>query len=692
MKQPIGLTTQPTVSFKDGRGCRNTMGRTKGGDLRRILTAITVLGLMLVPTLAAAVPMPQQVEEMVYVEEGGEWWLDSNMDIDHDQIHDAIWIAAESTYYDYVDENGRISVIVDFDHTPTFNDEIMLANSVGFETQFRFWLIDSIAGTVALERINEIVGLPGVVFVELDGRLEIQMNDVKEVHGVDLVWQDTGYTGAGVTMAIIDTGIDGNHSGVDDLDDDNSTHDPKILAFYDAVNNPGLTNGSEVEPYDGNGHGTHCAGITTGTGAPTYEYIGVAPKANLVGVKVLSDGGSGSYAQVMAGMQWTVDKRHEFNIRAASMSLGGPAVSEWTTSEQESVNRMANEMMRAGVALFIAAGNAAFSAQIGTPGSAEDAITVGALDKNTAIAIYSSQGPTEEGRIKPNIAFVGSDVMAPDANTGDGYVALSGTSMATPGAAGVAVLMFQANPDLSPFDIRNIMQETSTYRQCHYMLANEPCAEDAIPKNRQNNVYGHGHVNAQPSVEEAANYYYELSMSLNVSLNSEYGIDNRVHVSPGESVEFNLEGAVQRVQWRTWDMRDNWMDLADFNVGAEQFEVTHSLLVDRLKFLPNNTIEGEQVILVRAISEDKASTNLAVGINIIGEEKIEKAGDGGSFLGVVVGILALTVLLLIGALGVTGWKLRERGYFDNDEYDEEMEDAVESIMSDGTDDYDDDGD
>lgn len=684
MKQPKGLTTQPTVSFKDGQGCRNTMAMTKGGDLRRRIIAITVLGLMLVPTLAAAVPMPQQSEELMYSEEGGQWWLESNMDINHDQIHDAIWIAAESTNYDYVDESGRISVIVDFDHPPTFNDEIMLANSVDFETQFRFWLIDSIAGTVELNRIHEIVELPGVVFVELDGRLEIQMNDVKEIHGVDLVWQDTGYTGAGVTMAIIDTGIDGNHSGVDDLDDDNSTHDPKILAFYDAVNNPGLTNGSEVEPYDGNGHGTHCAGITTGTGAPTYEYVGVAPKANLVGVKVLSDEGSGSYAQVMAGMQWTVDKRHEFNIRAASMSLGGPAVSEWTTSEQESVNRMANEMMRAGVALFIAAGNAAFSAQIGTPGSAEDAITVGALDKNTAIAIYSSQGPTEEGRIKPNIAFVGSDVMAPDANTGDGYVALSGTSMATPGAAGVAVLMFQANPDLSPFDIRNIMQETSTYRQCHYMLANEPCAEDTIPKNRQNNVYGHGHVNAQPSVEEAANYYYELSMSLNVTLTSEYGVDNRVHVSLGESVEFSLEGAVQRVQWRTWDMRDNWMDLADFNAEEEQFEVTHSLLVDRLKFLPNNTIEGEQVVLVRAISEDRASTNLAVGINIIGEEKIEGAEEDGSYLAVIVGILTLTVLILIAALGVTGWKLSERGYFDNDEYDEEIEDTVESIMSDGT--------
>ena len=85
---------------------------------------------------------------------------------------------------------------------------------------------------------------------------------------------------------------------------------------------------------------------------------------------------------------------------------------------------MANEMMRAGVTLFIAAGNSGGTATIGTPGSAEDVITVGSLDKDTSIAIYSSQGPTEEGRVKPNIAFVGSSVNAPDANTGDGYCLL----------------------------------------------------------------------------------------------------------------------------------------------------------------------------------------------------------------------------------------------------------------------------
>lgn len=651
------------------------------GEIKRRAFPLMILGMMLVPALAAASPSVSNVDTTnTQNDHSDDWWETTTMDSDGDYIHDAIWIAAQNNHYDYLDENNKISVIVDFDHTPTSADQSMLEKNLGFETQFRYWLIDAVAGKIELDRIPELVNLPGVVFVELDARLGIQMEEVVPTHGVDLVWQDTGYTGEGVTMAIIDTGIDGNHTALDDLDDDNTTNDPKIVAFYDAINHPEATNGTEIFPYDDNGHGTHCAGITAGTGAPNYQHVGVAPRANLVGVKVLDGGGSGSFAAVMAGMEWTVEKRHEFNIRAASMSLGAlTGAIEWTSSEEESVNRMANEMMRAGVTLFIAAGNSGGTATIGTPGSAEDVITVGSLDKDTAIAVYSSQGPTEEGRVKPNVAFVGSSVNAPDANTGDGYVALSGTSMATPGAAGVAVLMYQANPDLSPFDVRNIMQETSTYRQCHYMLANEPCAEDLIPKNRQNNVYGHGHVNAQPAVEEAANYYYELSMSLNVTLSTEYGANNRVHIDQGEAVEFNLAGGAQRVQWRTWDMRDNWMDLADFNPGDETFEVTHGLLVDRLKFLPNNTVEGHQVVLVRAIADDKASTNLAVGVHIMGEEKIDALESDGSLLGLLVGLLALLVLVLFGALIFIGLLIRkertpERYYEDDDTYSEHAAD------------------
>ena len=644
----------------------------------RRITAVMILGLLVVPLIASSSSLEE--DDTKEYEQELNWWENTNMDTNKDRIHDAIWMAPESSHYDYLDENNRISVIVDFDHTPTIEDERMLEQHVSFEVQFRYWLIDSIAGKVDIDLVTKIVELPGVVFVELDGRLEIQMNDVNEIHDVTQVWQDTGYTGTGSVVAIIDTGIDSDHVGLDDIDDDNSTNDPKVIAFYDPVNTPELTNGTEVKAYDDQGHGTHCAGITAGTGAPDYQYKGVAPMAQLVGVKVLDSGGSGSFATVMAGMEWTVEKRHIFNIRAASMSLGGPGAIEWTSSEEESVNRMGNEMMREGVALFIAAGNSAFSAQIGTPGSAEDVITVGSLDKNTAIAVYSSQGPTEEGRVKPNIAFVGSSVMAPDYNTGNGYTSKSGTSMATPGAAGLAALMYQANPDLSPFDIRNIMQETATYRECHYMLANEPCAEDNIPKNRQNNVYGHGHVNSIPSVMEAANKVYELSLTLNVTLINEIGEDNRVHLTQGEEVEFNVEGGATRVQWRTWDMRDNWMDLADFDVNELTFAVTHSLLVDRLQYLPNNTVEGNQVLLVRAITEDRASTNLAVDITVIGEEKIEKSSSSGSSnMALITGLLSVLVIILFVALTVTTMKLKGSGVFSEEQIEEEMEDWIEDL-------------
>ena len=643
--------------------------RNKVGLLKR-LTAMMILGLMLLPVLSTAMPLENSIEVQNQVDEV-PWWENTNMDANNDYIHDAIWKAPESLHYDYVDENNMISVIVDFDHTPTIDDEIMLEKNVLFEVQFRYWLIDSIAGKVNINLIPQIVELPGVVFVELDGRLEIQMNDVNEVHDVNLVWQETGYTGAGSVVAIIDTGIDSDHVGLDDIDDSNYTNDSKVIAFYDAVNTPDLTNGTEIKAYDDQGHGTHCAGITAGTGAPDFQYIGVAPKAQLVGVKVLDSGGSGSFATVMAGMEWTVEKRHVFNIRAASMSLGGPGAIEWTSSEEESVNRMGNEMMREGVALFIAAGNSAFSAQIGTPGSAEDVITVGALDKNTAIAVYSSQGPTEEGRVKPNIAFVGSSVMAPDFNTGDGYTSKSGTSMATPGAAGLAALMYQANPDLSPFDIRNIMQETATYRRCDYMFANEPCAEDTIPKNRQNNVYGHGHVNSVPSVMEAANKVYELSLTLNVTLESDYDVDNRVVLNQEDGVLFNVEGGATRVQWRTWDMRDNWMDLAGFDEDDTTFMVTHSLLVDRLQYLPNNTVEGEQVLLVRAITNDKSSTNLAVDINIVGAEKIDSESEISSNSSIIIGILSILVLTLFTGLTIVTMKFKQTGLWDEDEYSRE---------------------
>ena len=620
------------------------MSRKSGARSTLILACMTMF---LLPTVLATVPVGNSSTEPL--EEG--WWVETTVDRDGNGIGDMIEVHQKNPYF--LDADKTLPLIVDFDHTPGQEEISMLTTQVNFKHQWTLEGIDALAGRMPVGDIITASQLPGVVMLELDGILEVTNGDAAVLHGVDTVWQDTGYDGAGSTVAIIDTGIDGNHSSLDDQDDDPTTNDPKVIAFYDPVNNPSLTNGTEVFAYDDQGHGSHCAGTTAGTGAPTYDHIGMAPQASLVGVKVLDAGGSGSFATVMAGMEWTVENRYKFNIRAASMSLGGPGAIEWTSSEEDSVNRYANEMVRAGIALFIAAGNTAVSAQIGTPGSAEDAITVGALDKNSAIAVYSSQGPTEEGRIKPNIAYVGSNVMSVAFNTGDQYTDMSGTSMATPGAAGVAALMLQANPDLSPFDIRNIMQETATYRQCAYMLANEPCLEDAIPKNRQNNVYGHGEVRALDAVLEAAQEDYEFDTSISIVVSTMAGEHNRIHLDSGDSVSFDVVGDLETVQWRSNHLRDDWSNIHGFDHGSPSGELFLIDIVHQLEHLPGTDVLGNHTISLRGIQYNESggqssSTPLATADIMIMDANTQKPADPDSEGLPAVGVIGTMAIIMLG--------------------------------------------
>ena len=620
------------------------MSRKSGARSTLILACMTMF---LLPTVLATVSVENSTTEPQ--EEG--WWVETTVDRDGNGIGDMIEVHQKNPYF--LDADKTLPLIVDFDHMPGEEEILMLTNQVNFQHQWTLEGINALAGRMPVGDIITASQLPGVVMLELDGILEVTNGDAAVLHGVDTVWQDTGYDGAGSTVAIIDTGIDGNHSSLDDQDDDPTTNDPKVIAFYDPVNNPSLTNGTEVFAYDDQGHGSHCAGTTAGTGAPTYDHIGMAPQASLVGVKVLDAGGSGSFATVMAGMEWTVENRYKFNIRAASMSLGGPGAIEWTSSEEDSVNRYANEMVRAGIALFIAAGNTAVSAQIGTPGSAEDAITVGALDKNSAIAVYSSQGPTEEGRIKPNIAYVGSNVMSVAFNTGDQYTDMSGTSMATPGAAGVAALMLQANPDLSPFDIRNIMQETATYRQCAYMLANEPCLEDAIPKNRQNNVYGHGEVRALDAVLEAAQEDYEFDTSISVVVSTTVGEHNRIHLDRGDTVSFDVVGDLETVQWRSNHLRDDWSNIHGFDHGKPSGELSLIDIVHQLEHLPGTDVLGNHTISLRGIQYNESggqssSTPLTTADIMIMDANTEKPADPDGERLPAVGVIGTMAIIALG--------------------------------------------
>ena len=627
--------------------------------------AITLLclGIMVLPTLAMAAPVsitPDSSEEV-------GWWVDTTVDRNGNGIGDMIEVHKDSPLF--LDEDNTLPLIVDFDHTPGAAEVALLEREIEFQHQWTLEGIDALAGRVPVDRILDATTLPGVIMLELDGILSIANGDAAVLHGVDTVWADTGYDGAGSSVAIIDTGIDGAHASLDDLDDDNSTDDPKVIAFYDPVNNPSLTNGTEVFPYDDQGHGSHCAGTTAGTGAPNYEHIGMAPQAFLVGVKVLDAGGAGSFATVMAGMEWTVENRYKYNIRGASMSLGGPGLAEWASSDDDSVNRYANEMMSAGIAIFIAAGNNGVSAQIGTPGSAEDAITVGALDKNSAIAIYSSQGPTEEGRVKPNVAYVGSNVMSVAFNTGDQYTDMSGTSMATPGAAGVAALMYQANPDLSPFDIKNIMQETATYRLCVYMAANEPCLEDAIPKNRQNNVYGHGEVRALDAVYEAAERDYEFDTSLDITLSTEVGKDSRIHMFPDGFISYSALGNVDTVQWRSNHLRDDWSNIHSFSPGDASGTLMAIDIIHQLEHLPGIDVEGNHTISFRGIKANDtgghssspliSSNIMLMDVDSAFETNAESSEMSGTTL--VVGLSVFVILFVLVLLVVNIISNKEEG-------------------------------
>ena len=530
------------------------------------------------------------------------WWEDTNMDKDKNRMHDMLDIALEQGRY-VVD--GKISVLVDFDHMPTESDEQLLIDEVGFEPSWRFHHIPIIAGTIQTDFLDELLNVEGVVFLTLNGEMRMTLDNAIGIHHADTVW-DLGYTGEGISIAIIDTGIDPLHVGLNDFDDDPTTNDPKVVAFYDALDGSGDDGSGETEPYDDQGHGSHCAGISAGTGAveegPLSDgatpYRGIAPDAWLVGVKVLDSGGSGSFAEVMKGMEWTIDNKIKYNIRAASMSLGGVWLIELTQEQEERITHLANEMVAAGISLMIAAGNSAGYGTIGTPGAAKDVITVGSTEDSKDLAVYSSKGPTHEGQIKPNVAAIGSAVMSVEANSGNGYASYSGTSMATPMVAGMAALLLQANPDLQPLMIRTILESTSEFKFLTHPV-------------RPNNDYGWGFVLMDAALDEAIQY--DASLSINISADTSViyyegnetdgGNDtaSRFYVRENENLYFDVEGNASNLEWRNILIEDVW----------------HSIdSISEIDVMETQLGTGNHTIWVRAISSEGISYPVTVPLNI----------------------------------------------------------------------------
>lgn len=254
--------------------------------------------------------------------------------------------------------------------------------------------------------------------------------NVKQVRA-DEFWTSFETRGAGVVIAIIDTGVDYTHPAI-------AGH---FAGGYDFVN-------KDSDPMDDHFHGTHVAGIAAGN---SDALQGVAPEATLIAFKVLGSNGSGSDSDVLAGIERTVDPNGDGDTRdhvdVANLSLGGGG------GPDDPLSIAVDNASALGVVFAIAAGNSGGGHTISSPGTARSAITVGAVDRFDAVATFSSRGPNmKDLSVKPEVCAPGVSIVS--SLPGGVYGSLSGTSMATPHVAGVAALLRAVHRDWSAARIK----------------------------------------------------------------------------------------------------------------------------------------------------------------------------------------------------------------------------------------------
>ena len=365
---------------------------------------------------------------------------------------------------------------------------------------------------------------------------EITQN-VTQVNADD-VWA-LGFTGEGVVVAVIDTGVNYNHLDLADHLWDGGSEFPHH--GYDVYNN-------DNDPMDDHGHGSHCSGTVCGDGTAGSQ-TGMAPDATLMCVKCLNANGGGGAEPISAGIQWAV----EHGCDMFSMSLG---IASSSIAERTLLRNMCVAALDAGVVAAIAAGNEGNQTwqypipnnvrvpgscpppymddvQAENPGELTCSVCIGAVNYNDAAANFTSRGPVTWtntdfgdypydpgiGLIRPDVCAPGVDIKSLNYATNNGYTLMSGTSMATPCAAGCMALMLSKDINLAPADVCRILEETAVR-----------LAEG------KSNTFGFGRIDVFQAVEAIQLGAIKYS---SYALNDSMGNNNQ-KLNPGESVTIDL--------------------------------------------------------------------------------------------------------------------------------------------------------
>lgn len=329
----------------------------------------------------------------------------------------------DSAVYSDLNGDGQARVIVKLKENATYEG--------GVEKEYEFATVNAFVATIDYAELYSLSKNKDVEKIEADVPVYAALQDsVPLINGTlvhNLTLMNVSITGIGQSICVIDTGINYTHSALGGCSSNAFLNGScaKVLHGYDFVN-------SDTNPMDDNGHGTHVSGIAAGDGS----IRGVARGASLIAIKVLNAAGSGSLTHVALGIDWCANNATLFNISVITMSLGTSALnSSACDSSYTTLATAINNAVAKNITVVAATGNNGNTTHISSPGCIANTTAIGSTTKTDALSSFSNRNSLT-ALLAPGSSINSSYL------TG-GYAILSGTSMATPHAAGAAALLYQ---------------------------------------------------------------------------------------------------------------------------------------------------------------------------------------------------------------------------------------------------------
>lgn len=616
-----------------------------------------------------------------WVHDSTPWWEQTTLDLNRNKIHDRLETAS-----------GTIGVGVSYG-VPVQDTHLAALAELGLPHTHVIDAVNAVLlGFVDATVAPKLTNLADVVMVESYGGVvlygDVQTPAVKAMNSSMYpvgAW-DLGVSGEGINVAMVDTGVDNEHPGLNE----------KFIAGFDAVcfvhSDPLCTptarqNDGTYDPDDGNQHGTACMGMAAATGMDASgtqtDFYGSAPDADLIDVRIGTDLGAGPfenyvieqefYESAMNGLQWIIDNKDtawqgadesNYGIDIISLSWGITSHEGGGSDGQDMHSRILDEAMEAGVIVSVAAGNdGPDNDGLSGMGSSSLSLTVGATDdintvdrSDDTVASYSSRGPRRDNgdgnplnELKPEVSAPGTNIVQAEGcvtsglcsnliggdASDNGYTGRgSGTSYATPAVTGILALMMEANPELSPAELKEIIKLTAERR-------GEPSAPEVDPF--WNRDFGWGMADALAAVEMAF-HLKEQNLTGQIDVSSQVHItDASLNASTGlfeiRGLAWGQEGTISAVQGRVGS--GAWQEATYATVegslaALERFEWVMAVNPDQLP-------KGNQTIEIRGLNEQGAPS-LPVFTTVMGNGA---SGDEASGVGLSFGLAGLVVLLLV---------------------------------------------